>query len=69
MNLFFKVVLKFLKIHYQYGSNVHWEGYINLKVIFNHIRELFTHTLETIRFLDWNASSCFDMNPIFLLCK
>jgi hypothetical protein len=62
---FFRVVLRFLKTHNQYGSNVHWEGYINLKVIFNYIKELFSHTLKTTKFLDWNALSCFDVNPIF----
>ncbi len=34
------IVLKFLKIHCQYGLNVYWEGNIDLDVIFNYITEL-----------------------------
>ncbi len=41
VNVFYNVILGFLKIHCQYGSNVHLESYIDLNVIFNYIRELF----------------------------
>jgi len=41
VNVFYMVVLRFLKVHYQYGSNVYWERYIDFDVILNCTRELF----------------------------
>ncbi len=41
MNVFYKVILGFFKIHCQYGSNVHLKSYIDIDVIFNYIGELF----------------------------
>ncbi len=63
MNVFYMVVLRFFKIHHQYGLNVCWERYVDFDVISNCTRELFLffHTSQGTKFLYLNASSCLDV--------
>ncbi len=70
VNVFYRLFKGFSK----YIVNMDWmfigkEGYIDLDAIFNYIRKLFLPFLTT-KFLYWNASSWFDVDPIlFALSK
>jgi len=59
------VVLRFLKIHCQYGSNFHWESYIDLIVIFNYIREIFFPYLTRYKVFALGCIIMFDVDQIF----